>query len=60
MDRFDKLAHAENLTYFAYPTAEWVEGKYKSGFLAWVSEQQEDLARRIAKSLDVLVDSESL
>src|SRR5262249_39924587 len=36
MDQFDKLAHTQKLTYFAYPIEEWVNGKYKSGFMVWV------------------------
>jgi hypothetical protein len=53
--RFDHLAHARNLTYFAYPTGEWVEGQYKSGFMAWISQEQEGVAQEIADSLGILV-----
>jgi hypothetical protein len=55
MDKFDKLAHDRKLTYFAYPTGEWVNQKYKSGFMVWVSEIQESVGKEIADSLGVLV-----
>jgi hypothetical protein len=55
MDQFDRLARARNLTYFAYPTGEWVEGKYTSGFIVWVSQEQEGGGKEIAHALGVLV-----
>jgi hypothetical protein len=55
MDQFDRLARARNLTCFAYPTGEWVEGKYKSGFIVWVSQEQEGVGKEIAHALGVLV-----
>jgi hypothetical protein len=56
MDQFDDLAHARHLTYFAYPTGEMVQGKYKSGFMVWVSQEQKGTGREIANSLGVLVE----
>jgi hypothetical protein len=53
--QFDKQAHARKLRYFADPTGEWVEGKYKSGFMVWVSHEQEGTGKEIADSVGVLV-----
>jgi hypothetical protein len=55
LDQFDKQAHARKLRYFAYPTGEWVEGKYKSGFMVWVSDGQKVTGEEIADSVGVLV-----
>lgn len=54
MGEFDGMASAHGMAYFAYPTNEWVGGKYRSGFMAWTNEEKEGLCRQIAKSLDVL------
>jgi hypothetical protein len=54
IDQFDRQAHGRGLRYFAYPTGEMVGGKYKSGFVGWVTQEQEAVAREIADSLGVL------
>jgi hypothetical protein len=56
MDQFDREAHDRGLPYFAHPAGEWAGGKYKSGFIVWVAQGQEDVGREIGRSLGVLVD----